>query len=409
MPNLPPTSAPKDRLSILLVAPWHPEPGNAGVQSSAGTLVEGLCKSHHVTVLTPRFGSPTKPTRLSGSLVVYQQKSPLPVKLGQIDIKAACNWLMSLPGSVRRVRQICREQDIDVIHLYQLQMGHYPLSVARQLGGPPLVGTFHGRDAKEYHLRPAFARWLVRQVTRQTSAFTAVSEDLARTAERAIPGVHNVEIVRSGVAPVSQAVVDHDNDFTRALPARYFLSVGRLYPLSGPPVKGHDLAIRALGNLKDRYPDLHLVIIGKSAEEGGAYRKLAEDHGCSHLVHIVGSHPRNDVLRAMKRSLGIITASRREGGGPTMTVLEAGALAKPLIASDIPSYSECLTDGEDCLLVPKEDVAAIEAAVTTILEDLTFAKGLGRTLGQMVAAKYSAEQTGEHYAEIYRRALGAAE
>lgn len=407
MPQAPLLSQPGRRLNILLVAPWQPEPGNAGVQSSAGTLTEGLCKHHNVTILTPSYGSETTPTRIGDRVTVYRQRSPLPLKAGRLDLKATCNWLISLPGGIRRIRHICREQRIDVIHLYQLQMSHFPISLVRRLGGPPLVGTFHGRDAKEYHQRPAIGRWLVRQVVQQTSAFTAVSEDQARVAEKAIPGVRKVSVIRSGVSPIDRAVTAQENDFAKALPDRYFLSVGRLYPLSGPPVKGHDLTIRAWGILKQNHPDLHLVIIGKAAEEA-AYRALAEDQHCAHLVHILGSHPRNDVLRAMHRSLGIITASRHEGGGPTMTVLEAGALSKPLIASDIPAYTECLSHGIDSLIVPKEDVAAIGSAVTRLLADPPFAQELGRALAHLVATRYSAEQTGERYASIYRAALATA-
>ncbi len=183
MPKAPLLSQPGRRLNILLVAPWQPEPGNAGVQSSAGTLTEGLCKHHNVTILTPFYGSETTPTWIGDRVTVYRQRSPLPLKVGRLDLKATCNWLISLPGCIRRIRHICREQRIDVIHLYQLQMSHFPIGLVRRLGGPPLVGTFHGRDAKEYHQRPAIGRWLVRQVVQQTSAFTAVSEDQARVAE----------------------------------------------------------------------------------------------------------------------------------------------------------------------------------------------------------------------------------
>jgi glycosyltransferase involved in cell wall biosynthesis len=85
-----------------------------------------------------------------------------------------------------------------------------------------------------------------------------------------------------------------------------------------------------------------------------------------------------------------------------MTVLEAGALSKPLIASNIPAYVECLRDRVDCLIVPREDVAAIVAAVTRLVEDPPFGAALGRALAKMVTSGYSAEQVGESYAEIYR-------
>lgn len=113
-------------------------------------------------------------------------------------------------GCIRRIRRICQEQRIDFFHLYQLQMGHFPISLAPRLGGPPLVGTFHGRDAKEYPKRPVIGRWLVRQVTQQTTAFTAVSGDLARVAENTIPGVHDVTVIRSGVSPIDRERVSQE-------------------------------------------------------------------------------------------------------------------------------------------------------------------------------------------------------
>src|SRR3546814_11672421 len=91
----------------------------------------------------------------------------------------------------------------------------------------------------------------------------------------------------------------------------------------------------------------------------------------------------------MQRSLGIVSASRHEGGGPTMTVLEAGALSKPLIASNIPAYVECLRDGVDCLLVHRGDVVAIVATVTRLVEDPPFGLALGQALAKMVTMCYS--------------------
>jgi len=97
----------------------------------------------------------------------------------------------------------------------------------------------------------------------------------------------------------------------------------------------------------------------------------------------------------------VITASRHEGGGPTMTVLEAGALAKPLIASNIPAYTETLTNDKDSIIVPKEDVAAIVSAVERLLDDPLFAKNIGQSLRELVETNYSSEQTAKRYSDVY--------
>ena len=86
------------RLNILLVAPWLPNPNSAGVQSSAGSLTEGLSDRHNVTLLTPSLGSEKKPTKISDHVTVYRMRSPLPIKLGRFNLKASIKWLIFLPA-----------------------------------------------------------------------------------------------------------------------------------------------------------------------------------------------------------------------------------------------------------------------------------------------------------------------
>lgn len=400
-----PRDASERPLNILLVGPWKPEASTAGVQSSIGTLVEGLLNHHTVTILTSAAEPDTLNVVKNDQLAVYQHRSLLPLQDGRLSLKAALSWLVTMPVRVQSIRRICSRHHIDVIHLYQLQSRHFAISLASLFGGPPMVGTFHGRDAKEYNVRPKIEKWMVRQVCKQTAKFTAVSNDMAEVAEKEIPYVHDMTVVRNGVSPIDRVDIQGENKFTEALPEKFFLSVGRLYPLDGSPVKGHDLAIRAWGELRHIYPDLHLAIMGR-AEEAQSYRALADECGCGHLIQILGAHPRSDVLRAMHRASGVIAVSRSEGGGPTMTVLEASALAKPLIVSDIPAYKECLRNGIDSLIVPKENVVAIVEAVKQLLADPGLAQRLGETLAQLSQTRYSAEQCGLRYTEVYRAAMG---
>lgn len=402
----PPMSEPMSErsLNVLFVGPWKREPSNAGVQSSAATLVDGLSIQHSVVVVAPPEPSGTATVETLGRLRVYRQSEQVPTQGGRVTARALAAWLLWLPGRVKEIRAMCRRHRIEIIHLYQLQAAHFPYAVVRALGGPPLVGTFHGRDVKEYLQRPALVRWLVRSVAKRTSRFTAVSRDLGRIAETKIPGVRDVTVLTSGISPVTEAQLNGEDALTRELPESFFLSVGRLYPLRGEPIKGHDLAIRAWGVLRKRYPNLHLVMLGK-ADERKSYEALAVECGCADRIHILGSHPRASVLRAMHRAHGVITASRSEGGGPTMTVLEAGALAKPLIASDIPSYTECLHDGTDALLVPRGEFAPIVDAVTRVLEEPELARRLGASLTELVTSRYSDRDTASRYAAVYAKAI----
>lgn len=66
-----------------------------------------------------------------------------------------------------------------------------------------------------------------------------------------------------------------------------------------------------------------------------------------------------------------------EGGGLT-ALLEAMAMAKPIVVSGRPIFAEYVRDGESAVLVPPEDASALAAAVRGVLADPDAATRLGR-------------------------------
>lgn len=391
------------RLNILIVGPWMLEPKGGGVRTSIATLVESLSRHHAVTVLVGGRSQGTLSCERVGPVTVYRRRMRSPLKSGYADARASIAWLLDLPAMLRDVRRICREQCIDIIHLHQTQAGYLTFSLARMFGEPPYVTTFHGRDAREYSQRSWMARWMMRQVVRRASGFTAVSQNLAEVAQAEIPGVRAVRVIRNGVPHLGlQTLTEASKQLRDYLPTRFFLSVGRLYPLTGFPLKGHDLAIRAWGCLRRKFPDIHLVIAGDDTERSD-YEALARDCGCTETVHILGAVPRSELLCVMSRALGLVAASRSEG--MPIAVLEAGALGRPVIASDIPAFLEFLQHEVDCLIVQKETHEPIAAAVTRLIEEPELGQRLGRALSRKVSEQYSAEQVALRYAEAYNDAL----
>jgi glycosyltransferase involved in cell wall biosynthesis len=83
-----------------------------------------------------------------------------------------------------------------------------------------------------------------------------------------------------------------------------------------------------------------------------------------------------------------------EGGGLT-ALLEALAMAKPVVASDRPILRDYVTDGETALLVPPEDPAALRETVERVLGD----EELGRRLGAAGRDRVETALTTRHFAE----------
>jgi glycosyltransferase involved in cell wall biosynthesis len=61
-------------------------------------------------------------------------------------------------------------------------------------------------------------------------------------------------------------------------------------------------------------------------------------------------------------------------------------MGKPVIASDLDSVREVLTDGEDALLVPAAEAAALAQGVQRVLEDAALAARIGRNAKARAAA-----------------------
>lgn len=74
-----------------------------------------------------------------------------------------------------------------------------------------------------------------------------------------------------------------------------------------------------------------------------------------------------------------------------MVLLQAKALQRPLIVTDTPTTRDYVTDGEDALLVPLGDAAALRAALLRLLHDPGLAVRLGAAAGASYRARHSTE------------------
>ncbi len=391
-------------MNVLVVSGhWTTEPAAGGVQSSVCTLVEALAKKHSVTVFVQRWQHKTLVREQHGKVTVYRRRCRYPHGGTAFALPAMLMWLVELPATLRDLRKIMREREIEVIHLHQLQWWQFNFAILRALGGPPYVATFHGRDVQDYPKRPWIQRKLINFIARRASAFTAVSAPLAELARATIPSVTQVQVIPNGVGDLVAAADDETERALGSLPSKYFISVGRLYPLDGVAVKGQDILIRAWQKLGERHPDIHLVIAGQDDGRSG-YEKLAAECGVSDRVHILGPLPRSRLFAIMKRAMGMVSTSRSEGN--PMAILEAGYFCLPVVASDIPPHAQALEDGVDSLLVPCEDPESTAAALARLASDTPLAEQLGQALQRKVETFSSGEVLASNYVDLaYRRAV----
>ena len=129
------------------------------------------------------------------------------------------------------------------------------------------------------------------------------------------------------------------------------------------PEKGHEIALDVIRRLRDRYPGVRLLIVGRGALTDQIAARAA-DLGDA----VVMAGMRHDVMRVFDAADVCLQPSRSDAF-PT-TLIEAMAASVPVLATAVDGIPEIITDGETGVLVPAPPRAqAFADALTALLDD----------------------------------------
>jgi glycosyltransferase involved in cell wall biosynthesis len=155
------------------------------------------------------------------------------------------------------------------------------------------------------------------------------------------------------------------------------------------PDKDFPTLLAAGAALARRRSDFHLLLVGRGTDSPDMVRAVAEA-GLKDVATLAG--PRDDVAGILARADVFVLSSDRETFG--LAVLEAMAAAAPVVATDLPALAELISQGEDGLLVPPADPAALAGALELMLDDKPLAHRLRQAARRRAAAFSSARMAG---------------
>lgn len=162
--------------------------------------------------------------------------------------------------------------------------------------------------------------------------------------------------------------------------------------------KGFPDLIKALAALDDR--DVWLVIAG-DGPEWGDLRTLATGLGVADRVVFAGFV---DDIPGLLADLDLFVLSSLREGHP-MVLLEAMAMARPVIATDIAGVGDTISEGVDGRLVPPGDVPALVDAMRALIRDRDAASRLGRNARKKIESEYTVERMVRRTALLYEELL----
>jgi glycosyltransferase involved in cell wall biosynthesis len=174
-------------------------------------------------------------------------------------------------------------------------------------------------------------------------------------------------------------------------------AVGRLVP-----VKGYDVLVSAMQRVASQAPQLFCLIVG----EGEAKEDLAaqiRQTGLEGRVRLLGYYDRENAMAILKSSDIFVMPSRYEG--TPIALLEAAALARPILASDTGGIPELVQHGEHAFLVPPGDPTALAQGLLKLALDREYAGILGQNAQQRVHKKFNLESQLTATWQAYQKAL----
>lgn len=282
---------------------------------------------------------------------------------------------------------------VDVLHLHLPRAGVLGRLVARRLGLHPVVYT-------EHNVWPGYGV-IIRRLNQWTLPWTDHVVAVSQTVRRWLLA-HGLPADR--VTAIANGVdVDGLRRASVGGPSlRSVLGLPDTTPVVGTvanlhPRKGLETLIAAVARLHARWPDVHLAIIGRDDGMGGRLRSLAQDAGVEGNVHLLG--PRNDVPAMLPEFTVFVLPSRAEG--LPIALLEAMALAVPVVVTPVGGVAEVVEHERHGLHVPVGDAKALASALDRLLQAPEEAARFGRAAAERVTREFSLERMAEEHARLY--------
>jgi glycosyltransferase involved in cell wall biosynthesis len=256
-------------------------------------------------------------------------------------------------AEILRLAQTLRPE---VIHVHHPVGGLYAGQACATLGIPLLLHVHEVLPA-----RPLYAL-AARLVLRRCAAVVCVSGASAALMRRLGVPPARLRVIHNGVDPAFLRPVAPAEALRRRGP-----HVGLFGVLE--PRKGQDHFIAAAARLARSHPEAQFWIVGgQSFAEHAGYaarlRAMAAAAGLADRVHFTGH--RSDVAAWMAGMDVVVLASVAAESLPTV-LIEAAALGRALVATDVGSVREIVTDGVTGCVVPPADAPALATAIARML------------------------------------------
>ncbi len=377
-------------MKILLVNyEYPPLGGGGGIETK--DLAEELAKRHQVTVLTTRYRSLPKYERVSENIAIRRV-----AVLGRRELPTATvlSLVTFFPSALWQGFFLMRSKKFDIVNAHFALPSGVPAKILARVFSVPFVITLIGGDLYDpskgisphrHYLLKKVVAWVVSGADR----VTAISSDTMNRARDYYGVKSEIDVIPLGfVPPKSGRVRDLGGG------KDHYCAVGRLVPR-----KGYFDMVKAFARYAGENAVLHIVGDGPLRQDIEAE---AVRLGMRQRLVMHGRVDDEEKFAVMRGSSVFISASHHEGFG--ICFLEAMHAGLPIIATNVGGQNDFLKEGENALLVPPENEAAMGQAIGRLQKDHALRAEMARRNKEKVNG-LTIEETARRYEDIFLKAL----
>jgi glycosyltransferase involved in cell wall biosynthesis len=311
-----------------------------------------------------------------------------------LDLRSRFN-----PGNILRLANIMKRERIDIVHSQGARADFFARVAGRIARASHILSTtqmpVEGFEAG--FLRKRIYRFFDGFTERYVDRFIVVSDSLKThlIEKRQIPG-HKIIRIYNGIELDQYHTKTGGDNFRKELgisqDVHLIGAIGRMVRQ-----KGFKYLIQAIPDIVRDIPDPKFLFVGD-----GPLRErleaLSEELRVKDNVIFAGF--RSDIKEILSAIDILVIPSLLEGF--PMITLEAMAMAKPIVATNIDGITEQILDGINGILVPPKDPSALAKSVIGVLNDRETARTMGLAARKKVEQEFSVEMMVSETERVYQ-------
>ena len=317
-----------------------------------------------------------------------------------VDVTIVDERRHTAPRILSTLTKILKEKRPDLVHTHRYKDSVLGAVAAKLAGVPYVVRTVHG-------LAEPMTGWSRMKFRAYEAVDRATLQCLADLVIGVSKGIENT-LAQSGYRPTMLTHIHNGIDLGRMTPIQAAADVRRELGLDDStmligavgrlaPVKGHASFLEAARLIALEEPRARFAIVGNGPLQR-ELRTQAAQLGLSDSCLFLGD--RADVYDLVSAMDVFVLPSLNEG--IPMALLEAMALNRPVVATDVGGVPEVLEHRVTGLLVSPGDPRGLADACLNLSANPAWAGRLGQQARHAVESRFTLERSGRELVEAYR-------